>query len=658
MKAKRSIAAFLVAALTTAALGEAIPVASATETDSYANKYADKGYSLTWHDEFDQSALNREDWNVELHNPGWVNNELQAYVDSADNIEVKNDCLYLTPIKEDGAAGANLLTNADFSDSFNGWGETIANWDDSVTADASHSINGGAITYNIKNPGTSDWHVQLQQEGISLTAGTTYHFSAKVTSTCDRKLTIGVVDTEYKDYGKAEPQLQANAETAVSFDFTPGKSDNAAKLQVNMGYFGEALAEHDVTISDITLTADSGESSYTSGRISTQNKQAFTYGIFECRARVPAGKGFLPAFWLMANDESIYGQWPRCGEIDCMEVMGQDTRKVYGTIHFGNPHSESQGTRVLTGEDSFSKDFHTFTCEWEPGRITWYVDGEKYHEESDWYSTTEGQGTLSYPAPFDQPFYIILNLAVGGSWVGYPDESTSFDNNPYVVDYVRVYQKDSYDENVTRPEKPFQPREADGSGNYINNGSFDVAEDLTDDVNWKFMLANGGDATATIDNNEITVATAAAGSVDYSVQLVQAGLPFQKGATYQVSFDARAAGQRTMNVDIKAPDHGYKSYMPTKNPALTGVKSDITKKMSASWRKVAGVSGYQLQCSIDKTFKAGTRNVTVQKADTISKLIGGLKSKSTYYVRIRSYQTISGKRVYSAWSTAKSVNVK
>ena len=118
----------------------------------------------------------------------------------------------------------------------------------------------------------------------------------------------------------------------------------------------------------------------------------------------------------MANDENVYGQWPRCGEIDCMEVMGQETNKAYGTIHYGNPHSESQGTYTIKGGADFSDDFHTFTCDWEPGKITWYVDGVKYHEESEWHSTTVGQGTLAYPAPFDQPFYLLVNLAIGGSF--------------------------------------------------------------------------------------------------------------------------------------------------------------------------------------------------------------------------------------------------
>ena len=103
----------------------------------------------------------------------------------------------------------------------------------------------------------------------------------------------------------------------------------------------------------------------------------------------------------------------------------------------------------------------------------------------------------------------------------------------------------------------------------IVNGTFDDVESLTDDVDWKFMTANGGAAEADIDEGEMVISTTEQGSVDYSVQLVQANIPLQKGASYQVSFDASAAATRTMNVDIKAPDHGYQAYMPTGKPELT-----------------------------------------------------------------------------------------
>ena len=574
------------------------------ENESLSDE-ADKdkeGYKLVFEDDFDGNQLDRTVWNVEKHEKGWVNGELQEYVDSDENIKVQDGYLNIIPVEKvettSTTDGQNLLSNADFSsgmDGMDGWTETIANWgSDGCNASAKRSVDDGAITYTITNPGNDLWHVQLKQT-VKLAAKKHYTLSYKVKSDVARTIETGVQGDQtnnYISYGAKTQSLQAGKEESVSIDVYAEEGYDTATLYFSLGRkTGDTSIpdESVVTISDISLVettanmlpanafgdnATAGtkvKKSYTSGRISTQNLKTFTYGRFEVRAKVPNGQGYLPAFWLMANDENVYGQWPRCGEIDCMEVMGQDTNKLYGTIHYGNPHAESQGTYTIEdGKESFSDGFHTFTCDWEPGKITWYVDGIKYHEESNWHSTTEGQGTLTYPAPFDQPFYIILNLAVGGSWVGNPNEETNFVNNPFVVDYVRVYQKDSYDENVTRPEVKFEPtNEPDDSGNYIKNSTFAEAEDLTDDTNWKFITALDGAATAEIKDNSMVISTENAGTVDYSVQLVQANVPFEKGATYEVSFDAQASENRKMNVDVKAPDRGYQSYMKTMVPELT-----------------------------------------------------------------------------------------
>ena len=571
------------------------------ENESLSDE-ADKdneGYKLVFEDDFNGDQLDRKVWNVEKHEKGWVNGELQEYVDSDENIKVQDGYLNIIPVEKvettSTTDGQNLLSNADFSSGMDDWTETIANWgSNGFDASAQSSVADGAITYTITNPGNDLWHVQLKQT-VKLAAKKHYTLSYKVKSDVARTIETGVQGDEennYISYGAKTQSLQAEKEESVSIDVYAEEGYDTATLYLSLGRKTGDTSIPDasvVTISDISLVettanmlpanafgdnATAGtkvKKSYTSGRISTQNLKTFTYGRFEVRAKVPNGQGYLPAFWLMANDENVYGQWPRCGEIDCMEVMGQDTNKLYGTIHYGNPHAESQGTYTIKdGEKSFSDDFHTFTCDWEPGKITWYVDGIKYHEESNWHSTTEGQGTLTYPAPFDQPFYIILNLAVGGSWVGNPNETTNFKNNPFVVDYVRVYQKDSYDENVTRPEVKFEPtNEPDESGNYIKNSTFAEAEDLTDDTNWKFITALDGAATAEIKDNSMVIKTENAGTVDYSVQLVQANVPFEKGATYEVSFDAKASENRKMNVDVKAPNRGYQSYMKTLVPELT-----------------------------------------------------------------------------------------
>ena len=200
----------------------------------------------------------------------------------------------------------------------------------------------------------------------------------------------------------------------------------------------------------------------------------------------------------------------------------------------------------------------------------------KFHEESDWFSAKSGQGEVAYPAPFDQPFYMILNLAVGGSWVGYPDDSTTYADQQFAVDYVKVYQKDSYDENVEKPVKNVILREPDTTGNYINNGDFSIAENLSDDKNWKFLTTLDGDGKAEIKNHEMVISTVNMGTADYSIQLVQPDVPLQKGGTYKVTFDAYADEARTMIADISGPDHNYTRYWKDTKVELGTQKTTYT----------------------------------------------------------------------------------
>ena len=283
----KGVTKFMAGLLAAAMVVTGVPVSTLNTADAKTKteKLSYKGYTKVWEDNFDGNSLNMKDWNVETHEPGWVNAELQEYTESG-NIKVS-----------------------------------------------------------------------------------------------DGKLTI-----------------------------IPKRTKN-----------------------------EDGTYSYTSGRINTQNKHDFKYGIMEARMKFPKGQGYLPAFWMMPTNENLYGQWPKCGEIDIAEVMGQDTKKIYGTIHYGEPHAQSQGTEVLK-KGNFADDWHTCAVEWEPGSIKWYLDGVLYHEENQWFTKTPGQGEVTYPAPFDQNFYIIFNLAIGGSWVGNPDKTTDYNSN-FQVDYVKVYQK-------------------------------------------------------------------------------------------------------------------------------------------------------------------------------------------------------------------------
>lgn len=350
------------------------------------------------------------------------------------------------------------------------------------------------------------------------------------------------------------------------------------------GWTNEELQEYTTSTDNVFLrngklvikaikSDKNGRDYYTSGKVTGQNKTDFTYGKVVVSAKVPEGQGLWPAIWMMPKDEGYYGQWPKCGEIDIMEVLGNDVRTAYGTIHFGEPHGEVQGTYGLTS-GSYADSFHEYSVEWEPGEIRWYIDGELYHSANDWFTAEQGKDEKPYPAPFDQPFFVQMNLAVGGTWPGNPDASTDFDKAEFEIDYVRVYQKPEYDMNVKKPEKVF--RQAQEDGNFIFNGDFSEAEDLTDDINWKFLLFNGGEGSAEIKDNMIIIKSEAEGTEDYSVQLVQPDLPMIKGKKYRATFDAYADEERDIVVCVSAPSAGWIRYLKDTKLTVTPEKQTFT----------------------------------------------------------------------------------
>jgi beta-glucanase (GH16 family) len=175
---------------------------------------------------------------------------------------------------------------------------------------------------------------------------------------------------------------------------------------------------------------------YTSARLNTLFKGDWTYGRFEIRARLPTTQGIWPAFWLLPS-RGRYGSGAAGGEIDIMELIGSEPGRSYATLHFGNPAARSTGYYDLPAGEIYSDDFHTFALEWEPEEIRWYVDGILYHSETEWFTTARKDA--QHPAPFDQDFHLLVNVAVGGHWPGSPDETSRFPQMLY-VDYVRVYQ--------------------------------------------------------------------------------------------------------------------------------------------------------------------------------------------------------------------------
>ncbi|MFZ5948562.1 MAG: family 16 glycosylhydrolase [Stygiobacter sp.] len=165
---------------------------------------------------------------------------------------------------------------------------------------------------------------------------------------------------------------------------------------------------------------------YTSARMKTQGKKSFKYGKIEARMKLPVGKGSWPAFWMLGDNITFVG-WPKCGEIDIIEHVNSD-QAVYGTIHYDDNGHVSKGGNTSTDVTQF----HVYSIEWDSNTIKWFVDGRQYY----FVYIVNGVNSTE---EFHNPFFIILNLAIGGNWPGNPDGSMQFPISMY-VDYVRVYE--------------------------------------------------------------------------------------------------------------------------------------------------------------------------------------------------------------------------
>ena len=197
---------------------------------------------------------------------------------------------------------------------------------------------------------------------------------------------------------------------------------------------------------------------YTSARLITKDKKSFKYGKIEARIKLPYGQGLWPAFWMLGQNYNSVG-WPACGEIDIMELIGGAVNRdntVYGTLHWdNNGQYASYGGSNKLSSGIFADDFHLFTIEWTPKLIKWFVDNKQYHV------TDISPSGLS---EFQQQYFIILNVAVGGTWPGSPDNTTVFPQR-MEIDYVRVFQdaSDFPKINITEP---------------INNSAYNEFDDI------------------------------------------------------------------------------------------------------------------------------------------------------------------------------------
>ena len=337
--------------------------------------------------------------------------------------------------------------------------------------------------------------------------------------------------------------------------------------------------------------------SYTSARLRTvkdDGTELFTktYGRIEARIKMPKGNGIWPAFWLLPATTD-YGVWASSGEIDILEAKGRLPNRVYGTVHFGQawPGNKYTGGMYKFPDAGTIADYHVYTLEWEPGVLRWLVDGNKYYETSQWWSLGAGESEpYAYPAPFDKPFYILLNFALGGNYDGGVAPEDYDLPAQMLVDWVRVYDKDEpYATNVKRPtperdEKNFKSFETADGRNFIFDSQMQKAvtegknEGMSSNENmdvktrdWYFLALSdfGGKAVSSNEGQGRRVKILNPGNQNYSVQLIQ-HLPVAKGYSYKIQFDAKASAARKIAIKLGGDaDNSWAVYSPEYYPELT-----------------------------------------------------------------------------------------
>ena len=305
--------------------------------------------------------------------------------------------------------------------------------------------------------------------------------------------------------------------------------------------------EENVSVADgvLKITAQKEENryekySFTSGRIRTvtdENEVLFatTYGRVEARIQMIGGNGIWPAFWMLPVDNSVYGKWAASGELDIMEEKGRLPGQIGGTAHFGEqwPNNTYRTKDYFFPEGTDASDFHVYAIEWDPDAIRWYVDDECYSTLENWYAKSP-YGTANYtaPAPFDVPFYIVLNLAVGGTFD--PEAVVTSKSFPAEmnVDYVRVYHRmEGYQE-----KEEAQRSKPDGIADYdcikeplpnknrVYNGTFDEGTNQL-----AYWHKNDG-------------------------VLEQKGILFEDDHTYGIRFDLSSEKECEINVSVVTTD--------------------------------------------------------------------------------------------------------
>ena len=395
---------------------------------------------------------------------------------------------------------------------------------------------------------------------------------------------------------------------------------------------------------------------YSSGKLISKDKFSVKYGRVDFRAKLPTGTGVWPAMWMMPNDDR-YGTWASSGEIDVFEGRGRIPNMVFGTIHFGsqwpgNVNASDMFNMVENGnkKTDFS-DWHVYSIVWEESSIKIYCDGKCYFKctNAEWYS---GADRGNPNAPFDQRFYLIMNLAAGGVFDnGYAPDYDTFTDKEMYVDYVRVFQRKVADNEDEKPDK-IPGVKTDGAndrlyGDYkLGSGSAPIVTPETPSGSDNPEIPSGSDNptapsgsgnTATSSDSGNTTTPSGAGNVTTNSGSGNVTTPSSVSST-----------------KVKAPGKAKIKKITTKKKSA--------KKVKLTLKKIKGAKGYQV--AIYKTKKNAKKNKKATVKKFVKKLkvtikSKKLKNKNKLYVKARAYVLdTNGKKVYGKWSKVKKVKIK
>lgn len=416
---------------------------------------------------------------------------------------------------------------------------------------------------------------------------------------------------------------------------------------------------------------------YTSSRVRTKGHFSRTYGLYEIRAKLPVGQGIWPALWMLPEDDS-YGGWASSGEIDIMEALGQYPDRVNGTIQFGSgwPNNFYSGKQHILPRNGRISEWHTYSIVWLPGQIAWYVDNKLYSVKSFWWSSSvngpSSDADLNpYGAPFDKPFHLLLNVAVGGYWPGNPDSTTVFPQT-MEVDYVRVYSLPF--ERMSPGERPLGRLPwLTVNSNLVFNGSFDwkarnpyvnsevsTISGATNTWFWTYFYGEGASGSITNEKGTLHAIPAVPGAAVWSHQVRQDNFCIASLGKYQVKFKAWSKAPRTIMVKVGGnSDRGYTAYsgeqtilLSTNSGEEHSFLFDMTYPTDDKARLEFNIGGNSSDVYLDDVSVTRAGTLSVRQPDATGSLVynGGFSMNDPSVVGITTGGSkLTGSDYWSLW---------